>query len=46
MFGREDFKLSTVWHEWIVSATIGAAMLAALVAGPATGEALQVLSMT
>lgn len=33
---REDFKLSTVWHELIVSATIAAAMLAALVAGPAT----------
>lgn len=33
---REEFKLSTVWHEWIVSATIAAAMLSSLVAGPIT----------
>lgn len=33
---REEFELSTVWHELIVSATIGAAFLSALVAGQAT----------
>ncbi|KAK8382803.1 hypothetical protein O3P69_011385 [Scylla paramamosain] len=36
---REDFKLSIEWHELIVSATIAAAMMAALVAGPASGFA-------
>lgn len=39
-FFREEFELSTVWHELIVSATIGAAFLSALVAGQAAGEAL------
>ncbi|XP_069983960.1 proton myo-inositol cotransporter isoform X3 [Penaeus vannamei] len=33
---RDEFELSTVWHELIVSSTIGAAWLAALAAGPAT----------
>lgn len=33
---RDEFKLDTVWHEAIISATIGAAWLAALIAGPAT----------
>ncbi|XP_042870276.1 proton myo-inositol cotransporter-like isoform X2 [Penaeus japonicus] len=33
---RDEFELSTLWHELIVSSTIGAAWLAALVAGPAT----------
>lgn len=37
-FCREEFELSTLWHELIVSATIGAAFLSALVAGPATGK--------
>lgn len=36
--GREDFELTNIWHELIVSATIGAAWLSALVAGPATGD--------
>ncbi|XP_053635984.1 proton myo-inositol cotransporter isoform X2 [Cherax quadricarinatus] len=35
---REEFKLSTVWHEVIVSATIAAAWLSALIAGPATDK--------
>ncbi|KAG0728729.1 Proton myo-inositol cotransporter [Chionoecetes opilio] len=44
---RDDFKLNTLWHELIVSATIGAAMLASLGAGAATdryGRRLVILS--
>ncbi|XP_045605756.1 proton myo-inositol cotransporter isoform X2 [Procambarus clarkii] len=33
---REEFELNTIWHEVIVSATIAAAWLSALIAGPAT----------
>ncbi|KAG0728726.1 hypothetical protein GWK47_031889 [Chionoecetes opilio] len=43
---RDDFKLNTLWHELIVSATIGAAMLASLGAGAATGESLEFHHLT
>lgn len=33
---RDEFRLSTVWHEAIISATIGAAWLSSLIAGRAT----------
>lgn len=36
---REEFELSTLWHESIVSATIAAAWLAALCAGPLADRA-------
>jgi hypothetical protein len=35
--GRDEFKLSTEWHEVIVSATIAAAWLFALIGGWLTG---------
>ncbi|XP_076042484.1 proton myo-inositol cotransporter-like isoform X2 [Oratosquilla oratoria] len=33
---RKEFELSTMWHEMIVSGTIGAAWVAALIGGPLT----------
>ncbi|XP_068235220.1 proton myo-inositol cotransporter-like isoform X2 [Palaemon carinicauda] len=44
---RDEFKLNNVWHEAIISATIGAAWLSALIAGRATdvyGRRIVILS--